>query len=259
MNKIAIVAVPYILHQFHKIFMVQTVLSLLSMKHEYELDLIAIVNSFQGSEKDFEFITQSFDVVDVNDKNNLARAWNKGIKAAIERGADYVLVINLDLVFHSQFLNNLVEFAKFNPEAIMWSGHEWSDQENLELAPLSSEISDAAHAACFLIDKRLFEIVGDFDEQFEPAYHEDSDMLYRIKLKKLKTMSTKKALFYHLDRVTLKGAINNGDRDMLDTLRICMDLCMEKYAKKWGGLPGRERYKEPYDGKVGAILLPKNK
>lgn len=246
MSRIAVVAVPFVQHQFHQVFLVQTVISLLGLKHEHELDLIAIVNGFTGPEKDYEFIKASFNVVEVNDKNNLARAWNKGIQMGLDRGADYILVINLDLVFHSKFLTNLIQFAQANPQAIMWSGAEWPNQESLESATLEEETHQAVNAACYLIDKRLFEVVGKFDEQFEPAYHEDTDMMYRIKLLNLPVLSTNRARFYHLGRVTLRGAMRHDDQNTLQELRIFMDLSMERYAAKWGGLPGREKFKKPY-------------
>lgn len=248
MSRIGVVSVPFILYPYHHVFMVQTYLSLMQIANDgHTLDYIAIVNAFRASEEDFSWLKSSLDLVVVNDKNNLARAWNKGIKLAFERGADYALVINLDLVFHSQFLVNILDFARKTPEAILWSGRPWSDQATLESEPLEQGSDDTADMSCFMIDKRLFEKVGEFDEIFEPAYHEDKDMLYRIKIAGQKTKRSLAARYFHIDRTTLKGATLNNDEAFLATTRVQMDISMERYGEKWGGLPGSEKFTKPYN------------
>ncbi len=246
-RKIAVVTTPFILNEFQYVFMTQTVISLLSMKHAFELDLIAVVNHFNKSAGSFEWIGKSFDLVEISQKNNLARAWNRGIRKGLERGAEYVLVINLDLVFHELFLANLVRFADENPSALIWSGMEWPDLEGLANATLTGEVAKWAYFSCFMVDRKLFEQIGEFDEQFEPAYHEDSDMHYRIALKKGTILATPSARVFHLERVTLKGAMSESDTQFLDSLRIQMDDSMLRYRVKWGGLPGKETYTAPYN------------
>ena len=246
MSKVAIVVVPYVLYKSHFIMMVQTILSALSMKHEHTLDLIAIVNGFKQSDSDYHWIEQTFDVAQKNDKNCLARAWNKGIRLAFERGADYVLVCNLDLIFHSRYLEKLIEFAKAEPQPLIWGGSEYSDFKTLEQAPLTEEASILSPFNSYLIDRRLFEQIGKFDEQFEPAYHEDSDMLYRIKLAGGTIKNAAGARYHHFDRMTIIGAQMENDADFLNWLRVLMDESMRRYSLKWGGLPGQERFSIPY-------------
>ncbi len=246
MSKVAAVAVPYILGETHFVLMVQTLLSLLAMKHEHELDIIAVVNRFDGPDPDYEWLVRSCDLVERNDKNCLARAWNKGIRHAFERGAEYALVCNLDLLFHPRYLAELVEFARREPEHFIWGGTDYPDPKTLENAPLDAEPAAKASFDCFLIDRKLFERVGEFDEQFEPAYHEDSDMLYRIKLANGTIKNTGAARYHHFDRITIKGAKIEGRQEFLDELRAMMNLSMARYETKWGGLPGKERFITPY-------------
>lgn len=248
MAKIGVVTVPYVLNEHHYIYMVQTVLSLLYGQGEHKLDLIAIVNGFQRPESEFDWLKKSFDLVEINERNNLAMAWNRGIDRCFERGNDYALVINLDLFFHSKFLDGIVAFAKSVPDTIAWSGTEWADMATLESAPLEGDPIGHAHFSCFMIGKDFFARAGRFDEQFEPAYHEDSDMLYRLHLLNLRPLATPAARFFHIDRATIKGVVlNNKDDKLLDELRAKMDESMERYKKKWGGLPGSEVFKTPYN------------
>ena len=246
MPQIGVVTVPFVIYEQHYLIMVQTILSLLGCFGNHKLDLIAVINRFDRRAEDLVWLKKTCDLVHVNDRNNLARAWNLGIREAFNRGADYALVINLDLEFHPLFIENLISFAKREPQAIMWSGLRWPDQRTLSSAPLDGDPYNDIDTSCFLIDKRLFELVGEFDEQFEPAYHEDKDMLYRIKLAGLGVRTSPSVRFYHLDRITFKGAFMNKDLAFLDENRIYLDQSGGYYVRKWGGIPGEEKYKVPF-------------
>ncbi len=246
--QIGIVTTPFIRVESHFNLMAHSMLSLLGMRTVHKLDLIAVVNGYRIEGPELQFINSGFDHVEINDRNNLARAWNKGIRLAFERGAEYVLVMNLDINFHPQFLDNLIAFAERRKDAIIWSGMEWKDEKTLETAPLkNTEDSENASFSCFLIDKRLFEKVGEFDEQFEPAYHEDSDMIYRIRLARESHARTASALYWHFEAGTIQGFAAEDQHPLLQEMRVFLDIGMERYGRKWGGLPGKEKYSTPYN------------
>lgn len=245
-KRLAVVTVPYITREFHFNWAVRTVLSLLSIESPAQLDLIAIVNSCSSGQAHLDWFKKTFDYLEINDRNILARGWNKGIKLGLERGADAVLVINLDLIFHSKFLVNLLHFAESRPEILLSSGTPWPDESSLEQATLEGVSENFPHYNCFMLDHRLLEQVGEFDEQFEPAYHEDMDMAYRMRLADVAHAGTNSARFYHFDRVTLKGALYEKDQELLEQTRMQMDESMRRYVRKWGGLPGEEKYLKPY-------------
>ena len=138
----------------------------------------------------------------------------------------------------------------------MYLDHLWGSEaatnlcnsrETLAQAELNDEVITTPHFSCYLIDRRLFEVVGEFDEQFEPAYHEDSDMIYRMQLLRQQGASTNTARFFHLDRVTLKWAMASQNQEFLDKTRVLMDKSMERYSLKWGGMPGNEKFQTPYN------------
>ncbi len=246
MAKIGVVVVPYILNDTHFNFMAQTIFSLFGTKTNHQLDVIAIVNHCRPDKNDMGWIRPTFDFVEINDQNNLARAWNKGITKAFERGADYVLVPNLDLLFHERFLDNLVSFAQAYPQALIWSGVECTDMKTYEEAPPGEAVHQGAMFSCFLIDHRLFEELGQFDEQFSPAYHEDSDMLYRAKLRGFSSLRTESARYFHFDRMTIKGAKIEEDENFLEGVSKHLNENLQKYKNKWGGPPGQEVFAHPY-------------
>ena len=246
MAKIGVVAVPYITYQSQFTFLAETIVTLLQNESKHELDLIAVINRFDLDYDHLERLRKTFHLVLRNDQNILARAWNIGFTHALDRGADYVLLINLDLCFHHQFITNLVLFAEQHPETLLWSGVGWPEHTTLNQAPLLHDVKHGVDFSCVLCDRLLFEKMGKFDEQFAPAYHEDSDMLYRLQLAGIMPLSTSAARFYHLQQVTIKCAIENQDLSFVTSIRKHLDSSMELYRAKWGGYPGHEQFVVPY-------------
>ncbi len=250
MAKVAVLAVPFILSDLHVSWAKET---LASLRSEHELDLIAIVNRYRQGKGDLEWLQSVFQVVEENDKNILARAWNKGVSLAFSRGAEYVLLINLDLVFHPLCIDNLVACAQRNPDTVMWSATAWADLATLKDAVLEDVCDAHIHFSCFMVNKQFLEVLGEFDEQFEYAYLEDSDMRYRLRLAGLREVSARNALFYHLDRGTFKGIIDGDITEVRQHKRFMEELSEalkcndQRYAKKWGGPAWEETFKKPYN------------
>lgn len=247
MTQVAIVCVPFIRFNEHALYALQTIASLNNQKTGHTLDTIAIVNGIRTDSSDHDWIESSFAYYEFNDANNLSRAWNKGIMKGFERGAKYVLVLNLDIVLHPLSIQNLVTFYDTHPDAYMVSPNEWADQNTLEQAELHNTSSTGISFSCFMIDRKLFQDIGLFDEQFGPAYHEDADMSYRMSLKNCPLYRISSALYWHLDRGTIKAALFNNDTRFLQLLREDMDASMKRYEAKWGGLPASEKFKTPYN------------
>jgi hypothetical protein len=242
--KVAFVVVPYIVNEKHFFFATQT---LDSLRTRNKLDRIAIVNALNGPEMYQRWLTSTFDHCEFNDRNNVARAWNKGIHRAFDRGADLVIVSNLDLTFHPQAIDNLVEFTRLEPNSLLWSGQPWTDLDSLRITPLKFETSDCLDASMFALDRRLFDLIGEFDEQFEGAYHEDKDMIWRIKLAGQRIVSTSSSRYFHVERATLKALVIDEQIAEFKILAKQVDENLERYLKKWGGKPNEEVFRTPYN------------
>lgn len=246
--RIGLVVVPFITSDLHRSL---SEVSLRSIRSSHPVDKIAIVNRIREGTDDEKWLKSSVSYVEINDQNILARAWNKGIKRALERGARYVLLTNLDLVLHSRCIDELITFAESRPEALLWSASPWGDVKTLEEAPLSDTISENPHCSCFLVDRRLFERIGEFDEKFVPAYHEDSDMLYRLKLAGIPALRTERALFFHLERGTIKGLVLSTPIEEVKKLDQMIEDNLQRYIRKWGGSPTQELFSSPFEGSRG--------
>ena len=245
-KKIAIVSVPFLLSKNHFNIAKSTLLSLLGDKHNFDLRIITIANRLDISEEDIKWLQNISNDFEYNDRNILARAWNIGINKALLWKADFILVINLDIFFHQDFLQNIITFAEQNPEPILWGGTIHNTNSLVDGAVIEKSSKNGVHFSCFLCDHRLFKEVGEFDETFVPAYHEDSDMLYRISLAGHSTLSTSLAIYKHIERGTLKGAAEAGQHEFILELNKHLESSLQHYCDKWGGPPDNEKYKKPY-------------
>jgi hypothetical protein len=83
--------------------------------------------------------------------------------------------------------------------------------------------------------------VGGFDEGFYPAYFEDNDFCYRCRLAEIPRVTD------HFFSPEVYRNSMTIDKD--GSLNTNFDTNKEKFAIKWGGEPGKEKFKVPYDGK----------
>lgn len=95
----------------------------------------------------------------------------------------------------------------------------------------------------FAMRRRLVDQIGFFDEHFFPAYFEDNDYTWRMKLAGFKHhVVDGKA--DHVGSASLHCLPDEEQREfgrVFDKLRLY-------YFQKWGGRPGEERYKRPFNG-----------
>lgn len=252
MTKVAIVTVPYFVTDHH-LNLADKFLKSIKASPKIEIDTIAISNRMRGS-TDASWLKQNFNIMLENDQNILARAWNKGIRVAFERGANYVLVCNLDIELNQHCINNLVKFAQDNPQYILWSPLFWNDSSTFEHARLEPKLAPEWNWSCFMVDRRFFETLGEFDEGFVPAYQEDTDMVYRMKLANQSGASTYAAIILTGHRGTLQGLMKCSQSELSTCAALAKSIRQSitnndlRYIRKWGGKGGEETFTIPFDG-----------
>jgi len=97
--------------------------------------------------------------------------------------------------------------------------------------------------AAFCFSRVVWEEVGPFDEGFWPAYLEDSDMQYRMKLRGIP--------WDHLDLPSehFLSASIRSDEWLQSLIWMAYQLNKRRYVAKWGGLPEEgEIYTLPWNG-----------
>jgi GT2 family glycosyltransferase len=246
--KIALLSVVYFKSSRQFYFAEETLLSAKSTQHQ--LEHIGIIN--YASVADKEKIAPHYTVLIDNDKNNLSRAWNKGIRCAWERGADYIIICNLDIIFRADTIDNLVSAAQERPEALIWSALNCESLEGLTAKPTTDKVALTANFSCFMIDKRFTTLIGDFDERFEPAYFEDADIIRRVMLAEQPFLLIKSSVVSHFRSSTINSLALDHNFTELDTINDFIKTNEARYIHKWGGIPGQETFTTPREIQVKA-------
>jgi GT2 family glycosyltransferase len=149
----------------------------------------------------------------------VSASWNWCLKKAFENGYTHIAILNDDIVWEKT-IDQIEQFIRDNPAGLYVSGGTW---------------------CCFILSYEAFMKVGGFDEGFYPAYFEDNDFCYRCRLAEIPRVTD------HFFSPEVYRNSMTIDKD--GSLNTNFDTNKEKFVIKWGGEPGKEKFKVPYDGK----------
>ncbi len=155
-------------------------------------------------------------------KNNLgvAASWNKLCKE-IFKTHDWALLVNDD-VYLGYGKTRVHMSMEMSEAGLVQSAHNWS---------------------VILINKDLYEYVGDFDEMFYPAYFEDSDYMYRMKL-----LGLQHEVNLLLDPWDVK--VSQTYEKSPELVNLSMKFNRQRYIDKWGGSPLLEQFNSPFNNQI---------
>ena len=222
-----------------------------TLEGKANLKMVLINNgSTDGTTDYFNFIKNDFNTGIFNLPENIgvSGAWNFGIYFAIHTlKCKYFLVVNNDIILHPQAIEILLKTIE-TPGVVMATATDVSGQipkaiDTLKMKiPGESKLTECPDFSCFMIKKETIEKVGWFDEKFYPAYFEDNDYHYRIKQAGLKAYKSNQALFYHFGSRTIKAS-----EEIKTKANIGYSINRDYYKEKWGGDPGKESFKTPFN------------
>ena len=154
----------------------------------------------------------------------VAASWNKHMKYAFEeKGCDYILILNDDIVFgHTKEAVQEIIVSRAEPYLLTGTFY-WS---------------------CLLISKACYEDVGGFDEGFYPAYYEDNDYARRLTL--IELGHCRWGQDPRLDPIVKRNSMTIKKDPNLNKL---FNKNKKYFFTKWGGYPGEEVYTIPFNGK----------
>jgi hypothetical protein len=118
------------------------------------------------------------------------------------------------------------------------------------LLSIDQPVVTAASWSCFRQKHEVWRIVGDYDENFWPAYHEDNDYAYRLRLAGMNRVEVAHDGIWHYGSAT----IHSFNADEAAHFQYCWEQCREYYRRKWGGLPDQERFTKPFNSDHAAIV-----
>ena len=156
----------------------------------------------------------------LNFENNIgvAKSWNTMCdRIFYQDNCDYALILNDDIYLGKKMLD-IIEIISKYPNNFIRSFADWS---------------------IFILPKSVYEKVGKFDECFYPAYYEDNDYHYRMRLLGMKYLTTT-----HINPYVYKASMTIEKNP---ELRKFIQDNKDYYEKKWGGLPSKETFKKPFN------------
>jgi len=177
-------------------------------------DIHIIDNGDQGIKNDYG---NNVNIYNYKDQNlSVAGSWNRLCQMIFAKH-EYALILNDDIYLgRKDYEIQMLLDQTHNPFYL--SMFEWS---------------------VFIIRKKTFISVGMFDEEFHPAYYEDNDYLYRMKMKNI---SPYKIPF--LNPIIYKNS-QSAERD--PKVFTYAKINKARYVSKWGGLPNDEKFKTAYN------------
>jgi GT2 family glycosyltransferase len=144
-------------------------------------------------------------------------SWNLLCTTLFAKGYTHVALLNDDIIW-KKTADDIEDFIDANPSDFYLGLGTWC----LIIIPLTT-----------------WEKVGKFDEQFFPAYFEDNDYCYRMRLEGLKRINSPffNPEIYRNSQTIAKDPSLNKNFTLNRTL----------YINKWGGSPSNETYKTPFE------------
>jgi len=240
--KIVVGAVAYITNGLHLEFAQRT---LDSIKTKYDTEILIFPNASRGGDREKLRLPYpgSWLVQFQETPVSVAAAWNCLIRNALAKEADYILIPNLDIIFHPHCIDNLITFAEQHPEFLLWSAAAWSNYRTIFQAAPSTNSDIHPHFSCFMINVRTIEEVGWFDEEFKGAYMEDLDYHLRILQAGFEAAKTATSWFYHFGSRTIECDPELKRRNLI-THQSNREYFEKKYGISGDGRGAHEIYEE---------------
>jgi GT2 family glycosyltransferase len=156
----------------------------------------------------------------------VAASWNRILRLGYEAAAEYIVISNDDITLGPDTLKKMVEAAEAKPEIGLIVTCGWS---------------------LFLQKKWVAEKIGYYDEAFWPAYFEDGDYAYRLKLGGVPWTEVADPAVHHEGSATIRAF---NEHKMFEHGQT-FEANARYYYDKWGGIPGEEKFTEPKKERKG--------
>jgi GT2 family glycosyltransferase len=177
------------------------------------------IHIIDNGKQDLSFLNVFPNVIVYEQDHNIgvAASWNKLCKIIFEKH-NHALILNDDvyLGYNTDVVNSVIDKYEYS---LVQSYVSWS---------------------VILMSKYMYDYIGDFDETFYPAYYEDSDYLYRMKLKGIR-QDVEAELNPQTARISM-----TQERDP-ELVNASMQENRLRYIEKWGNSPLLETFLTPYN------------
>ncbi|MGH2521890.1 MAG: glycosyltransferase family 2 protein [Anaerolineales bacterium] len=177
---------------------------------------------------------------------------NSGIRHALERGADFVFLLNNDTLAEPSLLNRLLAYCTAgvgivapkiyyaaDPERLWSAGgqrHPWTlektdDARGQPDGPRWARVLERDYlvGCAMLIPRSTLQRVGEFDERYF-MYYEDMDFSWRVRAAGLKLLVAPDARLWHKVALSSGGSDSPNERYWMARGSV---LFFRRYARGW--------------------------
>jgi GT2 family glycosyltransferase len=198
--------------------------SLNSSSDEHKFNIILIETD---STKEFKYKQENVKVIQPGIEFNYNKFLNIGLKECTN---DWILISNNDTIYHKHFLENMFDIQKtettllsMSPMDDTWFRHNTFDKQNPVYYGYRTSYELTGWS--ILVNKKVFDIIGEFDEEFTFWYQDNDYSNNLIKHKIKHALITNSKVTHLLNRS--HGLIERDKKyEMTDGLGV-------KFIKKW--------------------------
>lgn len=214
-----------------------------ALAQDTECNVLVINNDSEDGTGDW-LKTKPVSVITYPRQESLSKCWNDGLASLFKEAwptpskVQTALVINNDVELRRDTYRMLAELEHAFVTAVSVNCQDQvgfnGDRDKSDLIKSMRPHPDFS---CFMISKNTFELVGNFNESYFPAYCEDCDYHVRVHRAGIEAVCVDLP-FYHAGAQTLESA------DLGEQARIKRgaDANREKFRRQYGCLPGSPEY-----------------
>lgn len=180
-------------------YTVECLASLMELRYENRSVFVVDNGSSDDSVEQIRRMFPAVEILELGQNFGFAKGNNAGIRLALERGSEYIWVLNNDTIVDPDALTPMVErldkdlglgavgsaiYEALQPDHLQaWGGgyvNFWLGRSRHFLAPVADEQIQFLTGASMLIRRRTLESIGLLDEGFF-IYWEDADYCFRLR------------------------------------------------------------------------------
>jgi len=168
--------------------------------------------------QDIPRLTTNMTIYEMSENLGVSGSWNFLVKKAIDNLYHDFLILNDDVILKKDesTISALIEKGGDNTFHVCKTFYNWSS---------------------YILNRTIYEKVGEFDENFKKAFFEDNDYCYRMVL----------AGVNYQFQDALNPEVYRNSQTIAKDPTLSGYLENEKYfIEKWGGRPGSETHKTPF-------------
>jgi GT2 family glycosyltransferase len=209
-----------------------------SVRSFHNYDILVLDN---GSTDDtIEWCEENGIEVMVNEEP-VNEAWNRALRVTKQRGYDYCLLCNNDVILSPKYIDTLIEVSERRGACAVTGnvinkkhGNETNFYEKIKEVEISQNIMVPGDYSALLLSIECIDEIGGF-KYFAPRYQADEDHLLRLRLADRTLVKSYATTFFHNHGAVWRNTMSQESRD--DE----WEQGLNNFKKEWNIDPYKER------------------